>query len=618
MISQIAAGIAATALASVAILSWTAIGSVAFRRFGAASAPTLPCSLLAGAATTGAALGILSLAGLVRPGALVVSLASLAILFVQRHFVKRDIGEALSALRLAIRELPVAKWLLYPLGAIAWVYAIAPPRDGDVMRYHLAHIRQIASDGAWKPIADITYAFPFAWTLNYLPFELLGLPQAAQLANLGLAVLVLITLLRLAPQPKDAALALLAALVFLAHPFILRTFTSALADAYAILAVTVVVGGILQLGREDNGAAVLLGFASWTGIGSRYQLVAVGIAATAIFVIHAARTHALKRLLPFSIGAASAIVLASPFYIANYFAFRNPVWPLFAGHSLAESSYSNTVASSFASAFAAPLDMRARVANALHLFTNADMVPLPLLLICLVAFTLWKGDSRHRYVALFAAMFLALWELMSPRLYPTHILPVLAVVPILLVETVSEFRQGTFAVRSARALMTAGIAGFAILSAFFAYDYARYALTGDSAAFHRYTWYYPTYEWANRATPRNSRFLVIVLSGHSYYLDRQYRRADPWLSAEVDWTSVASPASLDSLMSREGFQYVIFDDRNWGQFPGGAQMGDVIHGAMREGMLVPVHRSREPLYTSRVRRTSSRSDVYVLRRNPRR
>ena len=101
-----------------------------------------------------------------------------------------------------MKESPAAKWVLYPLGMIAWIYAIAPPRDGDVMRYHLAHIRQIASDGAWKSIADITYAFPFSWTLNYLPFELLGLPQTAQLTNLGLGVLVLVTLVRLAPQPK--------------------------------------------------------------------------------------------------------------------------------------------------------------------------------------------------------------------------------------------------------------------------------------------------------------------------------------------------------------------------------------------------------------------------------
>jgi len=53
-----------------------------------------------------------------------------------------------------------------------------------------------------------------------------------------------------------------------------------------------------------------------------------------------------------------------------------------------------------------------------------------------------------------------------------------------------------------------------------------------------------------------------MIESAANYLDRQGRRADPWLSGEVDWPRVASPAALDSLMSRERYAYVIFNDRN--------------------------------------------------------
>ena len=55
-----------------------------------------------------------------------------------------------------------------------WLNAIVPPRDADVMRYHLAHVRQIARDGAWIAVPDFHYAIPFGWTLNFLPYEMMA------------------------------------------------------------------------------------------------------------------------------------------------------------------------------------------------------------------------------------------------------------------------------------------------------------------------------------------------------------------------------------------------------------------------------------------------------------
>jgi hypothetical protein len=154
------------------------------------------------------------------------------------------------------------------------------------------------------------------------------------------------------------------------------------------------------------------------------------------------------------------------------------------------------------------------------------------------------------------------------------------------------------------------------LSTLFSWDYVRYAATGDANRFHRFTWYYPVYEWINRNTPHDSRFLVIALSGHSYYLDRPYRRADPQLSGVVDWSRVSSTGDLLSVLAHGRYQYVVFDDRDWRPWPGAEKMSSVMRSAIATHALIPVHTSQQRLYSSRVMREYSETDVYVLRVAP--
>jgi len=614
VIFPIAQGLAATGVAIVAILAWIAIGALFMRKLSVRDILFLPGSLLVGAGLTGAILAVASRVGAVLGGTVAVSALSLCILGLQRRVVVAQLALATREFRRAVGRWPWAKWALVPLPVIAWVYAIAPPRDGDVMRYHLAHVRQIISDGGWKPIADITYAFPFAWSLNYLPFEMLGLPQAAQLVNLGVGLIVFVTLIRLNRGLGNSRMDVLVALLFLAHPFVVRTFASALADGYAILVGTVIAAGLLRLDRANRPTIALLGFSSWIGVGSRYQLVAIAIAATVVIAIHALRSRQFRNAGYFAMGAAGALLLASPFYIANLLEFGNPVWPLMINSRAAAGSYANGVASLFITGFASAPSVAVRVENARELFMWPDLAPLPVFIVASLAAAFWIRDRGQRNVAMFGSLFLLLWGAMSPRLYPTHILPILSCGPILLGGLLERIPANNRARRLTQHAIAAVVVGFVVLSAFVARDYARYAVTGDAREFHRYTWYYGTYDWVNRNTPASARFLVVVLSGHSYYLNRQYRRADPWLSGVVDWHRIASPAALDSLMRRDRYDYLIFDDLYWGQFSGGNQMSDVIHAAISAGNLVAVHRSRDPLYTSRIRRTSAPSNVYVLHR----
>jgi hypothetical protein len=139
-------------------------------------------------------------------------------------------------------------------------------------------------------------------------------------------------------------------------------------------------------------------------------------------------------------------------------------------------------------------------------------------------------------------------------------------------------------------------------------------VSGDARAYHEYTWYYPVYSWVNNHTSSDARFVVIVWSGYSYYLDRFYRRADPWLSGEIDWKNVEGGQALDSVLRKNHIDYVIYDDRNWSKFFGGQELMSSIHDAMQRGTLKPVRKFRQRLYTSRLSQVYTESDVLLLQR----
>jgi hypothetical protein len=502
-----------------------------------------------------------------------------------------------------------------PAGVLLWLNAIAPPRDGDSMRYHLAHIRQIIQDGGWKPILDYHYALPFGWTLNYLPFELVHAPEAAQLVNAFLLVVMLAGILEILRERNVSALWTAVAVALVAHPFVVRTFTSPSADGYAIFVVFTLCALLLRSDETTSGDAMALGFVSWIGAQSRYQLVAVATAALAATILFRPPDFR-ERIKPYVTGAIAAMLLSSPFYLANVVTFGNPVWPLAIRAADVSSSYTDLIGAAYTRALSGPFSPGTAWWGAQRMFTTPELAPLPIAIVLVVMASFRSGRSYINRLIVFGLAFLALWVVAQPRLYPRFIILLLPLGALL-----GGLRFGmkrTTAVPSnrwfGRHLVSITLVGLTIVSAATSLDQIRYVATGNVAEYHRFTWFYPVYEWANRALPPDARLLVIVYSGHSYYLDRQYRRADPWLSGEVDWRRVATAAALDSVLAAGRYHYVIYDDRDWASFVGGAAMDAVFRQAIGQGSLIPVHSFHVSLYTSRVGRRFEMATVYVLAR----
>jgi hypothetical protein len=606
-------GIAATLLAAFALLAWIAIGSFflpsSILQHDELAAPS---SIVVGSGLTAFLFALSTRAGFVDAGILVVGLLSLAALFLKHGDTRRIVAQTAASYRDALKSSRLLRIAALPVAALLWIYAIAPPRDGDVMRYHLAHIRQIIADGRWEGIADYHYAFPFGSTLNYLPFERLNLPQAAALVNVGLWLVIVAGLLRIARRARAPRVAQLATILFFVHPFVMRTFASAMADAYAILVVFAIALFILSV--DDTAAdAMVLGFVCWIGAQSRYQLVAWSIAGTIIAVIHFARRKSVIGLKRFALGAAAALVLSAPFYLANWKDFGNPVWPLLVPSINGTAAYTDRVAASYTSAMTGSHDPSYILGQMWDLVTSVTIAPLAFMLLLIIPLSIRDSDQRFRRVSALGLLFLLLWILMEPKLFPRHVLLLLPLGAILFVPAFDGALLRERIGRSVEQLLSAAVILLIVASAVLSQDYARYAFTGDKTSFHRFTWYYDVYDWVNRSTPANARVLVVTYSGHSYYLDRPYRRADPWLSGVIDWSRVASADDLIKELHAGGYEYVIYDDRRWDEFPGGAEMEGAVRAAVARRTLLPVYDGRERLYTSRVRRTFEETRVYVLR-----
>jgi hypothetical protein len=572
----------------------------------------LPAAILVGSALTSALLAVAARVGLVIVGASAVSLMGLIAIAFNGRLGGRALRDALETIPRDNRR----RWLVgaLALALIAWVYAIAPPREADAMRYHLAHIRQIITDGQWQPIADFHYAIPFAWTLNFLPFELIGLPQAAQLTNLLLLVVIAASVVRIAGDNGRSRWGLLLLAIVAAHPLVIRTFTSATADGYAVFVLFTSGLLLLRLDRISPIEAALLGFVAWTGSGSRYQLIVWGIVVTGLFAwsLRGRRSSGIL-LKRYAAGAVSALVLASPFYIANLAAFGNPVWPFLVSSRAAAISYQSAIARGYSDAMVVGVSPGAFLNQFVSMAKPSSQFPIAaaILVVCIIG---WFSRHRSARVLSTAVLFFALaWIPSWPVLYPRLILPAVGVALLIALDLRAEDSDSRLP-RGVVAIMVGAAVAMASATAYAGLDHFRYAATGDARKFHRYTWFYDLYDRVNRTTPRDSRFLVVVYSGHSYYLDRAYRRADPWLSGVVDWRRVNTGVALDSVLAAGHYDRMIYQLHDWSPFIGGREMMAAVVDAIRAGYLVPDTVFHERLYISRVAGRYDTSDVLLLRR----
>lgn len=631
LLSIYSAGLAATLLAALQLAGWLAVGLAVVRDDDERA---IPAALLLGHGLCAALMAGLAAAGQLAAAMALPSALCLAALAWRRRAVwaaagqlgarlgelaglgragdAGAVGAAAGAGRLWRRLLPAAFALILLL---YWLVALAPPRDADVLRYHLAHVRQILQDGAWLPIGDYHYALPFGWSLIYLPYEAMGLPQVAHMLNLGLLVIAAALLFGLLRAYAAAPIARLLTLAFVGHSAVLHMATTARADMYVIFVVLAATALVLRLVGDEGASprlAALLGFAAWVGAQSRYQAVALGMAISAVVLIYALRRRlGPGHLLAYAGGAAAALLIASPFYLFNWLTLGNPVWPLMIGLFNQPPGYADAVAAAYSRGLNGALSPATLGVGLWRLLTSPIVFPVPVAALLLLAAALRWRNAPAPALALFTAAFLALWAVAQPRLYPRFSLMVLVPTLVGWSPLLERWSRGELWRAVVRAGLATLLALFAVLNIVYAYDYLEYAVTGDSARFHAYTWFKPTYDWFNSAAPQDARPLVIVTSAQSYYLERAHRRADPRFAGVVDWRAVGDAGALRRAMDGGGFTHLIYEEADWTRLPGGQQLTAAIAAAEADGTLRRLNTFAERLSTSRLLRDGYETTVVV-------
>lgn len=583
---------------------------------------TVPLAILAAGAALGAVYAVMLWIGW-RDAALVIDGAAMLL-----AAAFRGRQTALEVKRLfapLVELLGTDRRVLVGAIAIAAIYlfaAVMPPRDTDALRYHLAHIAQIDAESRWNSIPVAHYAFPFAWQFGFLPFVHFGLPEGAQVLDLGLwAVMIAAVVGQRGARNIGPAGLLLLGMVCMS-PLAIGTATTPTADMFAVLAALVV--ALLLAGRTPDAGAVgfgdatALGFAAWVGVGTRYQAFAIGLAASIVAVLWLSRSNRWVTLLGLVEGAVLALLLASPFFLANAVRFGNPVWPL-RSPTTGGADYVSRVGAFYANSWHGTVSVPELARSVTRLLTDRSALPVPILLVLVIAAAFaarGSGEQRPaRRVALFCLLFLVIWTVAQPMLYPRFAVYLVGPVLLLGLRDVAAIDGGRLrvAVRAALSLALLTLGGYALAGV--AYD-VRLLSRGGRGAVSASTWYFEAYEWLGNNTPRDARALVIVRSGETWYLDRRYRRADPGSSAEVDWPGIRDGAALGARLGAGRLDYVLFEPIDWRRAPGGAAMTHAIDDAVTRGILVEQRRFELRLTRSRFRDASVPSTLVVYRLAP--
>lgn len=606
-------GIVSSVLGLAQIAGWLALGSFALPR-SLDVLKRVVVAILIGSGVTGAVYAILTYSGHVDAAIGLCTFLSLGSLILRVRWVI----DAASAVWSELRPLLKTAWsrvISLALCALYWVDSIVPPRDGDVMRYHLAHIRQIIRDGRWAPLPEYTYALPFGWTINYLPFERLHLVESAHVVNLVLWLLAL-TVMASIFRREGAPLASYLLLLFVAlHPLVLKSATTAHADLYAVFVVLAIVLFLIDLPTDNASEMTLLGFVSTIGAQSRYQLLGVSVVVFLIGVWYVVTKRASIRLFGMAIaGAVMGLIVASPFYVVNYLSFRNPFWPLLVAKINGVRLYADRVADNVNRSLTGAYNPAEFFHSFSSLLVDPIAFPIPAFALVLLLAPLWSRDRAVRIACAFDGLFLLVWAMVQPSLYSRFsmlLIPAIGIGLGLSWRSVSGKKTLNAMVSAGGALACAALFVFDL---HYSKDSARYVVTGDETTFHEATWYYPVYQWVNETTPPDSRFLVIVASGHSYYLERSYRRADPFLSGYIDWDAVASDRELQDILTCSHFDYVIYHLTAAAGQPGGANLDRVVRSATDHGFLTIARAFDLTLVTRRVSGEGIHATVWVLRR----
>lgn len=227
--------------------------------------------------------------------------------------------------------------LILGMVAVVFIRGLAPVTDYDGLMYHLVVPRDFLKAGRiFATPGEAHPNFPLTVDLLYVPAVAAGVENAARLIHLGFGLLVGIGTYALSRRLIGSHRgALLGTFVLATTPVLGTVAGYAHTDLgwvlFELLAVYALVGWV-----EGGGDRwlILSGLFAGIGLGSKYLgLPFLGVLGAAVLLhsVLVARRPLGRALVDGLLLGFPAVIVASPWYIKNWIALGNPVYPLWFG-----------------------------------------------------------------------------------------------------------------------------------------------------------------------------------------------------------------------------------------------------------------------------------------------
>lgn len=492
------------------------------------------------------------------------------------------------------------------------VDAYTPPRAADAMRYHLAQMEDIARNGRFVFRPYYHYNFPIYFTY-------LSLPVYFAAGGLGVKLLCFLLVPMVAAMTYGFGRLIgltrpwIPVLGFLLTPVVMRQGT-VITNDFALLCVALA-GAHLLIGHQriPRLSFLLLGFVGFgLAMGMKYQsalFLPWYLILTWIAVGRRVSAAGIKIVILLGL---IAILLPAPFFVRNYVNTGVPDWPLHQSLFGAEQDYLYEVTTLYTNSLSGQHELREIPRAVLKIVSNTQILPI---MWPLAAVGGWVLLRRRRpgpqlYLGLGLISFMVLWWILQPELYArffVYLIPQFMVLAALGLESLRNkwLRTGATLVAGLFAVLGFGVLGF------YSLDFLRFHIDRDVKAYHRYTWFYDEYRWINEHLDPDARLLVIVNSGHTYYLDRDYLRADPFLSGLVDWRD-QDVAELRETARNLGIRYILYQHADWSSHVGGHEMLKLMPKFIQSPDVKLLWKRSVRLATSRVWRNFQESELSLI------
>jgi len=498
--------------------------------------------------------------------------------------------------------------------ACYFLLAASPPRSADALRYHLAQLKDMVNQHYYIFRPYVHYNFSAYFMLLFLPVYTIFNGVALQFVHCIYCLISLSITLYLGYR-HQIKYPILLIFLFLLIPQSFHEAHEVTNDWALICYILAAFALISRPGGTEEVSASRLWIASISlglALGVKYH--AVLFFPWFFFIVW--RTISVenlsKRLLYLGGYITLAFLMAAPFLVRNFLNTGDPVWPLLLNIFPEKNHYLNLVAAHHF----VPFSGQHNFADLWYSIKEIALNPLIPCTVWVLAIPGWIIDKKTGLsFKIGISSFFILWWIFQPALFPRFLLYIFpfALLAIGVLYEYIKDRQLKYVYYVVNLLIAVTIIYSIGIGIIYSKDYVNYLVDRDLTKYHYATWFYPEYDWINKNLPQDAKLLVIVSAGQTYYLNRDYLRADPSLSGLIDWRKITHPAELQDLLRSFKIDYIFLEDCDWSGDPGGANMVKMINELTQSGAAKIIWTRTANLYDSRIRGSYSVTQVSLIR-----